>query len=123
MSGKIDGYRDLIVWQKAMDLAEQTYLVSRRFPRAEQFALTSQVRRAAGSVPANIAEGYGRQTRPAYVSFLRIAQGSLKELETHLILATRVGLTTSTDTEPLLHQADEVGRMLRALITKLTSKA
>ncbi|WP_029087924.1 four helix bundle protein [Brevundimonas aveniformis] len=123
MSGKIDGYRDLIVWQKAMDLAEQTYFVSKRFPREEQFALTSQVRRAAASVPANIAEGYGRQTRPAYVSFLRIAQGSLKELETHLILATRVGLAEPTDMEPLLNQADEVGRMLRALISKLTSKA
>ena len=123
MSGKIDSYRDLIVWQKAMDLAEQTYFVSKRFPREEQFALTSQVRRAAASVPANIAEGYGRQTRPAYVSFLRIAQGSLKELETHLILATRVGLAEPTDMEPLLNQADEVGRMLRALISKLTSKA
>ena len=92
MSSKISGYRDLVVWQRAMELAEATYLLTKRFPPDEQYGLTSQARRAAASVAANIAEGYGRQTRASYVSFLRIAQGSLKELETHLILAEREAL-------------------------------
>ena len=77
MSSKISGYRDLVVWQRAMELAEATYLLTKRFPPDEQYGLTSQARRAAASVAANIAEGYGRQTRASYVSFLRIAQGSL----------------------------------------------
>jgi len=122
VSARIDGYRDLIVWGRAMDLAEQAYFVSKRFPHEERYGLTSQIRRAAASVPANIAEGYGRQTRPAYVSHLRIAQGSLKELETHLMLAARVQLCSSAEIEPLLADADEIGRMLRALIVKLTAK-
>ena len=118
----MQGYRDLLVWQKAMGLAEGTYRLTRRFPGEEKFGLTSQARRAAVSVPANIAEGYGRGTRPAYVSFVRIAQGSLKELETHLILAERVGLCVAADTHDLLADADEIGRMLRGLIAKLSPK-
>lgn len=91
MRDPIGGYRDLVVWQRAIQIAEQTYLLSRSFPREEQFGLTAQARRAAASIAANIAEGYGRGTRPAYASFVRIAQGSLKELETHLILADAWG--------------------------------
>lgn len=116
----VRSYRDLQVWQKAMDIATLTYALSRSFPKEEQFGLTSQMRRAAGPVAANIAEGHGRATRPAFVSFLRIAQGSLKELETHL-LAARVGVTSEQDIEPLLRLADELGRMLRGLIRSLTS--
>jgi four helix bundle protein len=77
--------------------------------------MTSQIRRAAASVPANIAEGYGRDSMKEYIQFLRIAQGSLKELETHLILAERVGLTPSSAIEPVLQQTDTLGRMLRSL--------
>ena len=116
---KIGGYRDLVVWQRAMDIAEETYRITAAFPRAEQFGLTSQARRAAASVAANIAEGYGRGTRPSYASFVRIAQGSLKELETHLILSARVGLTSSASIEGVLQNADELGRMLRSLLNKL----
>ena len=116
------GYRDLMVWQRSMDLAESVYRLTKTFPGDERFGLTSQTRRAAVSVPANIAEGYGRGTRPSYASFVRIAQGSLKELETHLILAQRVGLCTDRDTEGLLGEADEIGRMLRSLLTKLSPK-
>jgi four helix bundle protein len=82
----VQGFRDLVIWQRAMGLAEATYRITRSFPRDERFGLTSQARRAAVSVAANIAEGYRRGTRPAYISFVRIAQGSLKELETHLML-------------------------------------
>jgi len=119
---RIRGYRDLLVWQRAMLIAERTYLLSRSFPRDEKFGLTSQARRAAASVAANIAEGYGRGTRPSYASFVRIAQGSLKELETHLILAERVGVAKAGSTDALLADADELGRMLRSLLNKLSPK-
>ena len=121
MGESVRSYRDLEVWKRAMDLAVATYELTREFPREEQFGLTSQARRAATSIAANIAEGYGRATRPAYVSFLRIAQGSLKELETHLLIAQRVGHCTSASTDTLLSRTDELGRMLRALIVRLTS--
>ena len=122
MSGIISGYRDLLVWQRAMDIAEATYKLTATFPRAEQFGLTSQARRAAASVAANIAEGYGRGTRPSYANFVRIAQGSLKELETHLLLAERVGACAAGSSEHILSSADELGRMLRALLAKLSPK-
>jgi four helix bundle protein len=84
--------------------------------------MTSQIRRAAASFPANIAKGCGRESKGDYVRFLRIAQGSLKELETHLILSTEVKLAQSEDTEPLLQTADKIGRMLRSLIRSLETK-
>ena len=119
MSSKISGYRDLVVWQRAMELAEATYLLTKRFPPDEQYGLTSQARRAAASVAANIAEGYGRASRGSYQQFLRMAQGSLKEFETHLIIAERAGIADSIGVKPLLDQAEEVGKMLRSLIRKL----
>ena len=123
MGDPIRGYRDLVVWQRAMEIAEQTYLLSQSFPREEQFGLTSQARRAAVSIAANIAEGYGRGSRPAYASFVRIAQGSLKELETHLLLAERVGVTSKGAADGILSNADELGRMLRSLLRKLSDQA
>jgi four helix bundle protein len=111
----ITSYRDLDVWQVTMDLAVACYSLTRAFPNDELFGMTSQIRRAATSVPANIAEGYGRDNRGEYVHHLRIAQGSLKELETHLLLVQRVGLALTEDVEPILQQADRAGRMLRSL--------
>ena len=119
MTSEVHSYRDMIVWQRAMDVAVSVYELSRTYPRDELFGMTSQSRRAAASVAANIAEGYGRASKQAYINFLRIAQGSLKELETHLILATRVGLAPQSATGDILSQTDEVGRMLRRLIVKL----
>ena len=116
---EVRSYKDLLVWQRAMDIAVATYELSRRYPRDELFGLTSQSRRAAASIAANIAEGYGRASRPTYAHFLRIAQGSLKELETHLILAERVGLAPVASTKDILIKADELGRMLRGLISKV----
>jgi four helix bundle protein len=115
----IQSYRDLEVWKRAMDLAVAVYETSRGFPIDERFGLTSQVRRSAASVAANIAEGYGRQSRQSYVHFLKIAQGSLKETETHLILASRVGMIDTTVLGARLDESEEIGRMLRSLITKL----
>ena len=118
MSG-VRSYKDLLVWQKAMHIAAATYELSRAYPRDELFGLTSQSRRAASSIPANIAEGYGRDSRPSFIQFLRIAQGSLKELETHLLLAERVRIIEADRTRTLLSDLDELGRMLRALILVL----
>ena len=119
MGTGIQSYRDLIVWQEAMSLAEACYMITRRFPRDELFGLTSQIRRAAASVPANVAEGYGREVKGSYIQSLRIAQGSLKELETHLLLAERVELLQSDTTVELIAAAERVGKMLRALIRAL----
>jgi four helix bundle protein len=120
---EVRSHRDLLVWQRAMDIAVSTYELTRRYPRDELFGLTSQSRRAAASVAANIAEGYGRATKQAYLNFLRIARGSLKELETHLALAERVGLASSEPTKALLDQTDELGRMLHGLISKVQSRS
>lgn len=116
---EIRSYRDLLVWEQAMDLTADVYRLTRSWPKEELYGLTSQARRAAASVPANIAEGYGRENRGSYVQFLRIAQGSLKELETHLMIVERIGMAREIDIAPLLQKCESVGKLLRALIRKL----
>jgi four helix bundle protein len=116
---KIETYRDLKVWQYGIQLAKSCYQITKPFPREELFGLTTQIRRAAFSIPANIAEGNGRDNIGDYIHFLRIAQGSLKELETHLIITYEVEICKEATTLPLLKRADELGRMLRALIRTL----
>jgi four helix bundle protein len=111
------------VWQEAMTLAEACYRLTAKFPRDELFGLTSQVRRAAASVPANIAEGHGRENTGNFVQHLRISQGSLKELETHLLLAERVGILPIIELQPVLAQYEGLGKMLRALIRSLQDKS
>jgi four helix bundle protein len=115
----IDSYRDLKVWQEAMSVAERAYRVTAPFPKDETYGMTSQIRRAAVSIAANIAEGYGRDNSGSFVQFLRMSQGSLKELETHLMLSARVSLVPTADVEPLLQQCDELGKMLRSLIRSI----
>jgi four helix bundle protein len=105
-----------------MALAEACYRLTRQFPRDELFGLTAQIRRAAGSVPANIAEGHGRENTGSFVQYLRI-RGSLKELETHMLLAERVGVLPTLDFRPVLAQSESLGKMLRALIRSLQEKA
>jgi four helix bundle protein len=119
---RVRSYRDLKVWQDAMALAEACYEHTRKFPREEMYGMTSQIRRSAVSIAANIAEGYGRDSRGAYVQFLRNAQGSLKELETHLLLAERVKLAAVGPSQALLTQCDLLGKMLRSLIRALQQK-
>lgn len=118
----IQSYRDLRVWQKGMEIAEACYRLTKIYPKDELYGMTSQIRRAAASIPANIAEGYGREYRKEYMQFLRIAQGSLKELETHLLLSQRVDLATAEMTAPILTECDSLGKMLRSLIRKLGSR-
>jgi four helix bundle protein len=120
---RIKSYRDLRVWQDAMTLAELCYRLTRAFPREEMFGLSSQIRRSATSVPANIAEGHGRENTQSFVQYLRISQGSLKELETHLLLAQRVGLLDGSIMEIPMQQCETLGRMLRSLIRSLQQRA
>lgn len=118
----INSYRDLLVWQQAMDLAALCYSLTRSFPREEMFGLTSQIRRAASSVAANIAEGHGRENSGSFVQFLRVAQGSLKETETHLLLSERVGFLQPDKLALAMKSCDEIGRMLRSLIRAVQEK-
>jgi four helix bundle protein len=119
---QINSYQDLTVWQKGMDLAVAAYHLTKSFPKEELFGMTSQIRRSASSIPANIAEGWGRGGTKEYIHFLKIAQGSLKELETHLILCQRVELCPPLATTPLLSQTQEIGKMIRALIGSLQQR-
>ena len=123
MGEKINSYRDLRVWQESMELAQGCYRLTRAFPREETFGLSSQIRRSASSVPANIAEGYGVENTRAFIRHLRIAQGSLKELETHLLLAERVEVTAIGTTEGPLSKCESIGKMLRLLIRSLQKRA
>ena len=118
----VQSYKDLRVWQEGMAIAEDCYRLTQRFPKAELYGMTSQIRRSASSVPANIAEGSGRENRGELIQFLRIAQGSLKEVETHMLLSVRVGLTTQAAVEPILNQCASEGKQLRALIRSLQEK-
>lgn len=105
-----------------MDLAALCYSLTRSFPREEMFGLTSQIRRAASSVAANIAEGHGRENSGSFVQFLRVAQGSLKETETHLLLSERVGFLQPDKLALAMKSCDEIGRMLRSLIRAVQEK-
>lgn len=118
----INSYKELKVWQAAIELAVGVYRATGGFPRDELYGLTSQMRRAASSIAANIAEGHGRETTANLIQFLRIAQGSLKEFETHLIIAYKVGILPTEMFEALTVQSDDIGRMLRALIRSLQDK-
>jgi four helix bundle protein len=111
----LQSYRQLEVWQFGMELAEKCYLATRKFPKEELFGLVSQIRRAAASIPANIAEGQGRAHTKEFLNHLSMARGSLMEVETHLLLASRVGLLDQIDLDKLLALADRISRMLTGL--------
>ena len=115
----IRSYKDLEVWQKAMSLAEDCYRATAEFPREEVYGMTAQIRRAAVSIPANIAEGYGRDQTGSFIQFLRIAQGSARELETHLILAGRIRFLRDDVRDRLLDECERISKMLRSMIPAL----
>ena len=116
----IKTFRDLIAWQRAMELARQVYQITARLPEVERFGLTSQMRRAAISIPSNIAEGYARGMRADYLRFLRTSRGSLAELQTQLLLAEQLGmLAVDPRTNDLLAESD---RILQGLIRSLEPK-
>ncbi|MDR2717303.1 MAG: four helix bundle protein [Treponema sp.] len=111
----IKTFKDLIVWQEAMNLVEMIYLQTKTFPKEEMYGLTSQIRRAAVSIPTNIAEGNGRRSRKEYLRFLSIANGSIKELETHLLIVERLNFLPKEISEQMQTQLQSVGRLLTAL--------
>ena len=121
MKSEVNSYRDLLVWEQAIDLATAIYKSTRSWPKEELYGLTQQARRAAVSVPANIAEGNGREVRGSYIQFLRISQGPLKELETHLTIARRAGIAAEDQIDDLLERCESVGKLLRLLIRKLSN--
>jgi four helix bundle protein len=112
-------HQDLLVWQKSMDLCDECYRFAARLPKDELYDLVSQLRRASVSIPSNIAEGFGREHKGSFAQHLRSAQGSLRELETQVVICRRVGLATDDQCHHMLSQADELGRMLRAFIRSL----
>ncbi|MFM9942790.1 MAG: four helix bundle protein [Hyphomicrobiaceae bacterium] len=116
---KIESHRDLIVLQRGMDLAGEAYRLAKLMPRNEEYRLTSQLLRAAASVPANIAEGHARGTRRDYAHFISIARGSLAESETFLVLAVKVGLLSNEQTLRAVELCREISRMLTALLARL----
>src|SRR5579862_7873054 len=114
-------YRELLVWQKSIGWVERIYNSSRSFPTEERFGLTSQLRRAAVSVPCNIAEGAERPGTGEFLQFLGVARGSLAEAETLLILATNLRMLPEDQSQELLAAAQEIGRMLSGLTKSLKS--
>ena len=118
----LKSYRDLEVWKQSINLVAQIYLASKGFPPDERFGLTSQVRRAAVSVPSNIAEGAARTTTGEYLQGLSVASGSLAEVETQIIVASRLEMLLPRDMERLLGQADGISKMLGGLKRSLQSR-
>ena len=115
----VKNYSELIVWQKAMDLATAVYEVTKAFPREEQYGLASQLKRAVVSISCNIAEGQGRRTTKDFVHYLYTANGSLRETETQIVLAFRLGFMPAERHKELMDRCAEVGRILYGLIHSL----
>ena len=117
----MEGFKNLTTWQKAYNLALEIYKTTKHFPKDEQYALTSQIRRAATSVSANISEGYERQHRKEYIQFLMIAKGSLGEMETFLLFSRDLGYINSEQYKDIDYKRKEVAKLLMGLIKSLTS--
>jgi len=122
MMAPVNSFKDLKIWQAGMELAVVCYDVTNGFPDRERYGLTSHIRRAASSVPANIAEGHGRETTGAFIQYLRVAQGSLRELETHLLLAIRLNFLAEDRAVKAFNLVGQLGRMIRSLIRRLQDK-
>ena len=115
----IRSYQDLLVWQKGMALVKKIYQLTRSFPDAERFGLTSQMRRAAVSIPSNIAEGQARHTRKEFVQFISHSEGSVAELETQVIISVELGYCSLADTQEIKGLTTELSKMLDSLRRKL----
>ena len=116
----VNSHKDLLVWQRSMDLVESVYRLTSRLPASEQFGLTSQMRRSAVSIPSNIAEGYGRQATGEYRHHLLFSRGSLLELETQAMLCLRLKYLTGNELDPVLKEIAEISKMFGSLISKLS---
>jgi four helix bundle protein len=119
MTKLIHSFRDLVVWQKSVVLVTEIYRLSKKFPKEEVFGLTSQIRRAAVSIPSNIAEGRGKSSKGEFQQFLHHSRGSLAEVETQIVIAQNLGYLNAADAEPVIEIIAEVGRLLHGLLTSL----
>lgn len=115
-------HKDLIVWQKSMELTRIIYTLTKRFPQGEIFGLTNQIRRVVVSIPSNIAEGFGRNSDKQFIHFLKIAKGSAAELETQLLISRDLSYLTAKDAKSTLALYDEIARMLGALIRNIEKR-
>ena len=114
-------YRDLTVWQRAMQLVKEVYFLTKKLPHEELYGLTNQMRRAAVSIPSNIAEGQARNGKKEFARFLSIASGSKAELQTQLLVCIDIGYFSESDIRKAFELSEEVGKMLASLIQKLTT--
>lgn len=119
---KVEDYKNLIVWQRSMELAEEVYRLVKKLPKEELFALSDQIRRAVISIPSNIAEGYERDSTKEYIHFLSIAKGSKAELETQLLLCTKIHYLDNSDIEKSISLIQEIAKMLNSLQKHLIAK-
>ena len=119
---RIDDFKDLIVWKRAMELAKAAYLLTGKLPRQENYALADQIRRSSVSIPSNIAEGYGRSTPRDYARFLAMARGSSYELETQIILCVELGYIQQEDTISALGLCKEVEKIITRILQKLENR-
>ena len=119
MPNKINSYKDLIAWQKGIDLVSIVYKVLEKFPKEEKFGLISQISRSVTSIPANIAEGWGRDSNANFSNYLKIAKGSLYELETHLIISKNINFITNEELEIIQVRIEEIGRIIQGLIKSI----
>jgi four helix bundle protein len=120
--GEIRSYKDLIVWQKAIELVASVYSISKTFPNEEKFGLINQLNRAVVSVPANIAEGWGRESSKNYLQFLRISRGSLMEVETLMIISKNLNYIDDNSFKLISDKIEETGKILQGLIKSIQTK-
>jgi four helix bundle protein len=118
---KIKNYRDLLVWQKSMDMTVMLYRIVKNLPKEEIYSLSDQMRRAAMSIPSNIAEGFGRNSTKEYIHFLYITKGSVCELETQLMLCVKIKYLTETEIQPIMDLLDEIGKMITTIIKTINA--
>ena len=122
MNKSFKSYRDLEVWKKAMEVSKEIYQITGKFPGDERFGLVNQIRRAAVSVPSNLAEGHARGTASEFCRFISIAMGSVAELETQILLSGELGYCRPNEYDALLSELDQVGKMLRGLSNAITRR-
>ncbi|MBP5650945.1 MAG: four helix bundle protein [Bacteroidales bacterium] len=118
---KVKTYKDLIVWQKAMEMTTLLYKIIKKLPKEVTYTLSDQMRRAAISIPSNIAEGFGRNSKKEYLQFLYIANGSVCELETQLTLCVNINYLSETETQPIMDLLSEIGKIIMKITKNLNS--
>lgn len=118
---KVKNYQELLVWQRAMEVTKLTYCIVKKLPREELFSLSDQMRRAAVSIPSNIAEGFARDSNKEFIHFLHISNGSCAELQTQLQICVQIGYLVETDISEIMSKLNEVGKMTRSLIKSLST--